>query len=237
MLEHQLNVGVRCSCSLPTHMSALAQDLAAETQRTEDVLLRWMDDLQRMGEVCVRVDQTCTPIGNVLETVSVSSSKFHQSYSALTSILAADAADNGLGAGALPKAGTSNGVDARLRGYPPRAGEVAKTESPPHVLNVGASAVASVTAVESEIHAQRKNVMDKVGELEVAMSSNQCRVGELEADLREEFRMQLQRNFMIWYKEEQQLKQQLSIAKELVRPLTQELEDLRRFSSESKVAR
>jgi hypothetical protein len=52
---------------------------------------------------------------------------------------------------------------------------------------------------------------------------NQNEADELEAVLRDEFRVHLQRNFLIWYREEEHLKGQLQITKELVEPLAQEV--------------
>jgi hypothetical protein len=52
---------------------------------------------------------------------------------------------------------------------------------------------------------------------------NQKEADELEAGLRDEYRVHLQRNFLIWYREEEHLKEQLQITKELVEPLAQEV--------------
>jgi hypothetical protein len=47
----------------------LTNELNMEAQRTEDVIKRWMEDLQRVGEVCERVGQTVQPVTNFLHKV------------------------------------------------------------------------------------------------------------------------------------------------------------------------
>ena len=194
-----------------TQAAQLTAALDSEVQRTEEVRQRWMEDLAHTGQVCQRINKSMAPVEGFLEKYQSKCREFSQAYQ----ILARDLVAEG----------------ATAEGAREESSSMVATET---LVDVEATLAAAVVTAEQHLFSAREGMVAMVDAVDGCSPAFKRQADEVEAALRDEYRLHLQRNFMIWYKEEQHLKEQLSIAKALVKPLEREVDELRQISSEAK---